>query len=98
MQKLSQKELEYKQLFLEILNRGFLDSRKQQIVKIFRTYDYQTQVLAASIRSPLHIIKCAEVGADVVTSPLASILGLLKHPLTDAGLEKFLADYNKGNK
>src|SRR3989344_353074 len=70
----------------------------EQIVKIFKTYGYKTQVLAASIRSPLHIIKCAEVGADVVTSPLASILGLLKHPLTDAGLEKFLADYKKGNK
>ncbi|MDP9249111.1 MAG: fructose-6-phosphate aldolase [bacterium] len=69
----------------------------EQIVKIFKIYGYQTQVLAASIRSPLHIIKCAEVGADVVTSPLASILGLLKHPLTDAGLEKFLADHKKGN-
>ncbi len=68
-----------------------------QIVKIYRTYNYKTQVLAASIRSPEHIIKCAEVGADVVTSPLASILGLLKHPLTDVGLEKFLADYRKGN-
>lgn len=69
----------------------------EQIVKIFKNYGYQTQVLAASIRSPLHIIKCAEAGADVVTSPLTSILGLLKHPLTDAGLEKFLADYKKGN-
>ena len=69
-----------------------------QIVKIYKTYGYQTKVLAASIRSPLHIIKCAEVGADIVTSPLASILGLLKHPLTDAGLEKFLEDYKKGNK
>ena len=70
----------------------------EQIVKIYKIYSYRTQVLAASIRSPLHIIKCAEVGADIVTSPLASILGLLKHPLTDAGLEKFLADYKKGNK
>ena len=70
----------------------------EQIVKIYKNYGFKTQVLAASIRSPLHIEKCAEVGADVITSPLASILGLLKHPLTDAGLEKFLADYRKGNK
>src|SRR3989338_7087658 len=69
----------------------------EQIVKIYKIYGYRTQVLAASIRSPLHIIKCAEVGADIVTTPLPSILGLLKHPLTDAGLEKFLADYQKGN-
>ena len=69
----------------------------EQIVNIFRKHDYKTKVLAASIRSPLHIIKCAEVGVDVVTSPLDSILGLLKHPLTDIGLAKFLADYNKGN-
>jgi transaldolase len=70
----------------------------EQIVKIFKNYNYQTQVLAASIRSSEHIIKCAEAGADIVTSPLESILGLLKHPLTDAGLAKFIADYNKGNK
>ncbi len=70
----------------------------EQIIKIYRTYNFKTQVLAASIRSPLHIEQCAAVGADVVTSPLVSILGLLKHPLTDAGLEKFLADYRKGNK
>lgn len=70
----------------------------EQIVKIFQTYNFKTQVLAASIRSPLHIIKCAEVGAHVVTSPLDSILALIKHPLTDVGLEKFLSDYKKGNK
>jgi|SRR3989338_4481949 len=70
----------------------------EQIVKIFNMHNYKTQVLAASIRSPLHIIRCAEVGVDVVTSPLESILGLLKHPLTDLGLAKFLVDYNKGNK
>jgi transaldolase len=64
-----------------------------KIVHIFRTYDFDTQVLAASIRSTQHIIQCAEAGADVVTSPLKSILGLLNHPLTDKGLEKFLADY-----
>jgi transaldolase len=69
----------------------------EQIAKIYKMHGYQTKVLAASIRSPLHIIKCAEVGADVVTSPLVSILGLLKHPLTDAGLEKFLADHRKAN-
>ena len=61
------------------------------------TYDYKTQVLAASIRNTLHILQCAEVGADVVTCPLSAIKGLLNHPLTDIGLEKFLADYKKVN-
>lgn len=70
----------------------------EQIVNIFKIQNYKTQVLAASIRSPLHIIRCAEAGAEVVTSPLDSILALLKHPLTDTGLQKFIADYNKGNK
>lgn len=70
----------------------------KQIVHIFRMQNYKTQILAASIRSPLHIVKCAEAGADVVTSPLDSILALLKHPLTDIGLEKFISDHNKGNK
>ncbi len=69
-----------------------------QIVHIYNSQAYETQVLAASIRNPVHIVKCAEAGADVVTSPLDSILALLKHPLTDIGLEKFLADYKKGNK
>ncbi len=64
----------------------------EQIVKIYNTQGYMTEVLAASIRSPLHIVKCAEAGADVVTTPLASILGLLKHPLTDLGLAQFLKD------
>ncbi len=68
-----------------------------QIVGIFRMHAYTTQILAASIRSSLHIVRCAEAGADVVTCPLDSIMGLLKHPLTDIGLEKFLADYNQGN-
>ncbi len=68
----------------------------EQIVHIYSNYGYQTEVLAASIRNPLHIVKCAEAGADVCTCPLESILGLLKHPLTDIGLEKFLADYKKG--
>lgn len=66
-----------------------------QIVDIYRYYDLKTRVLAASIRHTMHIIQCAEVGADVVTCPLNPILGLLKHPLTDIGLEKFLADHNK---
>ena len=64
---------------------------------IYDNYAYETQILAASIRHTMHIIGCAEIGADVVTSPLKPILGLLKHPLTDIGLEKFLADYKKGN-
>ena len=66
-----------------------------QIVHIYREYGYETQVLAASIRHTMHIIKCAEVGADVVTTPLQPILDLLKHPLTDSGLAKFLADAQK---
>src|ERR1700761_3163891 len=63
-----------------------------QIANIYAIQGYETEILAASIRSSLHIVKCAEAGADVVTSPLESILGLLKHPLTDIGLAKFLAD------
>lgn len=69
----------------------------EQICHIYDMHEFDTEVLAASIRNPLHIVKCAEIGADVVTCPLSSILGLLKHPLTDIGLEKFLADYKKGN-
>jgi transaldolase len=69
----------------------------EQIVTIYQNYSYQTEVLAASIRHPVHILKCAEIGADVATCPLNVILMLLKHPLTDSGLEKFLADYKKGN-
>lgn len=66
-----------------------------QIVHIYREYGYETQVLAASVRHTMHIIKCAELGADVVTTPLQPILDLLKHPLTDSGLAKFLADAQK---
>ncbi len=66
-----------------------------KIVQMYRYYGYETQVLAASIRSTQHIIQCAEAGADVITSPLKSILGLLNHPLTDIGLQKFLDDYKK---
>ncbi|MBK7389588.1 MAG: fructose-6-phosphate aldolase [Bacteroidia bacterium] len=64
-----------------------------QIVHIYRIYNYQTQVLAASIRHSMHIIRCAEAGADVATCPLNAITDLLKHPLTDIGLAKFLADH-----
>jgi len=68
-----------------------------QIVGIYRNYDYQTEVLAASVRHTMHLISCAEVGADVVTCPLNVITGLLNHPLTDSGLAKFLADHKKVN-
>lgn len=69
-----------------------------QIRLIYDNYLYETQILAASVRHTMHIIQCAEVGADVMTGPLSAIKGLLNHPLTDIGLEKFLADYAKGNK
>jgi len=68
-----------------------------QIRQIYDNYMYETQILAASVRHTMHVINCAEIGADVMTGPLSSIVGLLKHPLTDIGLEKFLADYRKGN-
>jgi transaldolase len=64
----------------------------EQIANIYAIQGFESEILAASIRSPLHIIQCAEAGADVCTCPLESILGLLKHPLTDIGLAKFLAD------
>ena len=66
-----------------------------QIRQIFDIQGFKTEILAASIRNPLHIIKCAEAGADVCTCPLSSILGLLKHPLTDSGLAQFLEDAKK---
>ncbi len=69
----------------------------EQIVHIYRQYNLPTQVLAASIRHTMHLIKCAEIGADVATCPLNVITGLLKHPLTDAGLAQFLADHAKLN-
>ena len=68
-----------------------------EIREIYDNYDFETEILAASIRHTMHIIECAKLGADVMTGPLSSIEGLLKHPLTDIGLEKFLADYRKGN-
>ncbi len=67
----------------------------KEIAEIYSVQLYDTEILAASIRSPRQIVECAKYGADVVTSPLNSILGLLKHPLTDNGLEKFLADHKK---
>jgi len=66
-----------------------------QISQIYAVQGFKTQILAASIRSSLHIVRCAEAGADVCTCPLESILGLLKHPLTDIGLAKFLEDAKK---
>jgi transaldolase len=66
-----------------------------QIRQIYSIQGYSTEILAASIRNPNHIIKCAEAGADVCTCPLPSILGLLKHPLTDLGLAQFLEDAKK---
>ncbi len=68
-----------------------------EIRQIYDNYGYETQILAASIRHSMHIIDCAKIGADVMTGPLSSIEGLLKHPLTDIGLAKFLEDYKKGN-
>jgi transaldolase len=67
----------------------------EEIRLIYDNYMYDTEILAASIRSPMHIINCAKIGADVVTSPLDSILNLLNHPLTDKGLAQFVADAKK---
>ncbi|MDX5584577.1 MAG: fructose-6-phosphate aldolase [Aureibaculum sp.] len=69
----------------------------QEIRLIYDNYGFETQILAASIRHTMHIMDCAKLGADVMTGPLKAIDGLLNHPLTDIGLEKFLADFNKGN-
>lgn len=67
----------------------------EDIRLIFDNYGYETQILAASIRNSVHIVECAKIGADVMTGPLSSILGLLKHPLTDSGLATFLDDHKK---
>lgn len=64
---------------------------------IYDNYGFETQILAASVRHTMHIMECAKIGADVITGPLSAITGLLKHPLTDIGLEQFLEDYRKGN-
>ncbi len=68
-----------------------------QMRAIYDNYGFETEILAASVRHTMHIIACAEAGADVMTGPLSSIMGLLNHPLTDIGLAKFLADHQKGN-
>tara|TARA_R100000935_G_C2824905_1_gene161766 strand:- start:376 stop:1029 length:654 start_codon:yes stop_codon:yes gene_type:complete len=68
-----------------------------EIRLIYDNYEFETQILAASVRHTMHVIDCAKLGADVMTGPLSSIEGLLNHPLTDIGLAKFLEDYNKGN-
>ena len=68
-----------------------------EIRLIYDNFAFETQILAASIRHTMHVIDCAKIGADVMTGSLSSIEGLLKHPLTDIGLAKFLADYKKGN-
>ncbi|MFD1294326.1 fructose-6-phosphate aldolase [Lutibacter holmesii] len=68
-----------------------------EIRQIYDNYGFETEILAASIRHTMHVIDCAKIGADVMTGPLSSITGLLKHPLTDSGLAQFLLDYQKGN-
>jgi transaldolase len=68
-----------------------------QIREIYDNYMFDTEILAASVRHPMHIIQCAEIGADVMTGPLSAITALLNHPLTDIGLAKFLADFKKVN-
>ena len=68
-----------------------------EIRHVYDNYGYETEILAASVRHTMHVIDCSKIGADVMTGPLSSIEGLLKHPLTDIGLAKFLADFKKGN-
>jgi transaldolase len=68
-----------------------------EIRLIYDNYGFETQILAASIRHTMHVIDCAKIGSDIMTGPLSSITGLLKHPLTDSGLAQFLEDYKKGN-
>ena len=68
-----------------------------EIRQIYDNYSFETQILSASVRHTMHVVNCAKIGSDVMTGPLSSIMGLLKHPLTDNGLAQFLADYKKGN-
>ena len=68
-----------------------------EIREIYDNYAFETKILAASVRHTMHIINCAKIGADVMTGPLNTIIGLLNHPLTDIGLKKFLDDFKKGN-
>ena len=70
----------------------------EEIRVIYDNYNFKTEILAASVRHTMHILQCAEIGADVITSPLKPILGLLNHPLTDKGLKQFLADHAKASK
>lgn len=69
----------------------------EDIRLIYDNYGYETQILAASVRHPMHIINCAKIGSDVMTGPLSAIMALLNHPLTDSGLAKFLADHAKAS-
>ena len=69
----------------------------ENIRVIYDNYGFETEILAASVRHPMHIIECAQIGADIMTGPLSAIEALLKHPLTDIGLAKFLADHAKAN-
>ena len=69
----------------------------EDIRNVYDNYVFKTKILAASIRHTMHVIDCAQIGADVMTGPLSAIAGLAKHPLTDIGLAKFLADYKRGN-
>jgi transaldolase len=69
-----------------------------QIVTIYHNYNFSTEVLVASVRHPMHLVEAAMLGADVITMPFKVIKSLIKHPLTDIGLEKFIADYKKANK
>ncbi len=69
----------------------------EEIRTIYDNYGYTTEILAASVRHPMHIMECAQIGADVITAPLSAITALLNHPLTDIGLAKFLADHAKSN-
>ena len=70
----------------------------RDIRQVYRNYDFATEVLVASIRNPLHVIEAARIGADIATVPAKVYQGLLKHPLTDSGLERFLEDYRKAQK
>ena len=69
----------------------------EDIRNIYDNYDFETEILAASVRHPMHIVECAQIGADVMTGPLSAMLALLNHPLTDKGLATFLADHKKLN-
>ncbi|BDC99730.1 fructose-6-phosphate aldolase [Persicobacter psychrovividus] len=86
--------------FLGRLDDISMDSMEMlgQIVNIYQNYNFQTEILGASVRHPMHVITAAEMGVDVVTASLKTLKALFQHPLTDVGLEKFLADYQKSQK